>query len=181
MAFVARPRGSRDPGPGAAPGEAAGITGSKRVLDRTAAQSRRSTPDLYPLERWCHCRLWKALPSRVPRCHDPRRVGSEFPCRQADGEAASDAVVAPRREYADAGSNCRGKWRTSRSVTSTVPTAGTQRASNIQAKAAPSAGCLTPEKLPVSNGTVVLRRFEGPLLRILTSNLHFQRMAGVRP
>lgn len=82
----------------------------KQVLDRTAAQPRRATPDLYPLEPGCECRLWKAPSSRAPRCHDPHRVGGEFPRRQANGEEAADAVVAPRRQYAHAASNCGGKW-----------------------------------------------------------------------
>src|SRR3546814_43810 len=110
MALVARPRGSCGRGPGAALDEPAGINADKRVLDRTAAQPRLATPDLYPLEPWCDCRLWKAPPSRAPRCDDPRRVGSKFARRQANGEEAANAVVAPRREYAHAGSNCGGKW-----------------------------------------------------------------------
>ncbi|MDI6025216.1 aldehyde dehydrogenase family protein [Corticibacterium sp. UT-5YL-CI-8] len=49
-----------DRGPGAALDEPAGINADKRVLDRTAAQPRLATPDLYPLEPWCDCRLWNA-------------------------------------------------------------------------------------------------------------------------
>src|SRR3546814_12958665 len=102
MALVARPRGPREPGPGAALGEAAGITAGKRVLDRTAAQPRRATPDLYPLDPWCDWRFSKAPQSWAPFFSAPSCCGREFSRRDADGETASDAVVATWRGYAQA-------------------------------------------------------------------------------
>lgn len=110
VALVARPRGSRDPGPGAAPGEAAGITAGKRVLDCTAAQRRRVTPDLYPLEPWCIVDYGKRYRAglRVATALAESAVNSLVGKRMV--KKAADAVVAPRREYAHAGSNCGGKW-----------------------------------------------------------------------
>ena len=67
--------------------------------------------------------------------------------QQADGQEAANALVPPWSAHAHAGPGGRSERRASRSVTSTLPTAGTERAFIIQAKAAPSAGCLTPGEI----------------------------------
>jgi hypothetical protein len=51
---------------------------------------------------------------------------------------------------------------------STVPTAATERASYLQAKAAPPAGCLTPENLPVSLTNICFVEDSVPFLRLGT-------------
>ncbi|MER8656179.1 hypothetical protein [Mesorhizobium sp. M1078] len=57
--------------------------------------------------RSCDRQLWKALPSRTSRGHDPCRVGSQFRDRQTHGQEAADALVSTWCSHANAGSDSR--------------------------------------------------------------------------
>jgi hypothetical protein len=125
-------------------------------LNEVRDPCNKLAPDLYALEPQWDEQLWKGLPIRTSRCYRSRRVGGKFARQQADGQEAADALVPPWSVHAHTVPDGRSERRASRSVMSTVPTAATERASYLQDKAAPSAGCLTPENLPSPSRTSAL-------------------------